>query len=159
MQFTTFQITKKLNINRNTLQQWLDRGLIHPSIQKASGQGTKNIFSLNDVYQIGLFQKLYQVGFTQKIASELSQNIDFANVGEGDKSVEWVMISRHTISENTTTTLHYWCGRPSRQESKFIDHGYIFESKAIGHSVVPGDIDFSINLLQIKNYIDYKISG
>jgi len=157
MQFTTFQITKKLKINRNTLQQWLDRGLIHPSIQKASGQGTKNIFSLNDVYQIGLFQKFCHLGFTQKIAGELSQHIDFTNVAEGSKNVEWVMVSRHTISGNTSTSLQYWRGRPSRQESKFIDHDFKFESKAIGHSVVPGDFDISINLLQIKDYIDYKI--
>lgn len=160
MQFTTFQIVKKLSINRNTLHQWLDRGLISPSIQKAAGQGTKNLFNLNDVYKIGLFQKLHAAGFTQRAASELSQHIDFANVGEDANNVEWVLVSRHTVTGTTNTIFLYWHGRPSRPESKFISYGYEMEVKAaIDRSLVPADIDISINLFQIKKYIDAQIGG
>lgn len=71
-EYSTFKIAKKLRIPRSSLQQYIDRGFIKPSIQKADGRGTKNIFSLNDVYTLKLFQTLHQGGFSQKVASGMS---------------------------------------------------------------------------------------
>ena len=68
--YSTFDINKKLHIKVDRLKDWMTRGFIIPSIQKASGQGTKNIFSLDDLYLIKLFQYLVsKKGFSRDDAA------------------------------------------------------------------------------------------
>jgi DNA-binding transcriptional MerR regulator len=83
MKFTTFDIVKKLGVHRSSLKQWMERDLIRPSIQKADGQGTKNLFSLEDLYRIGVFRAFCSTGFGQKEASEMANNINLENIGSG----------------------------------------------------------------------------
>lgn len=83
MSYTTFDIIKKLNIPRGNLQQYIDRGIIEPSVEKASGKGTKNLFSKNDLYRIKAFQLLFRVGLAQKHAFNLAEFIKFEQVGSG----------------------------------------------------------------------------
>ena len=64
---TTFRIEKKLGVKRNRLKEWLNY-LPRPTIEKADGQGTKNIFSLLDVYIIVLFKYITERGFTREDA-------------------------------------------------------------------------------------------
>ena len=73
--YTTFYITKIFNIKRDRLQQWIDRKLIVPSVNEARGQGTKNIFSLEDLYVIQLFIDLLNEGFTRKGAAKIIKMI------------------------------------------------------------------------------------
>jgi hypothetical protein len=65
--FTTSNITK-LGIKRERLKDWMERGFIEPSIQKAEGQGTKNLFSIFDLYTIMLFNTLIEYGFSRQDA-------------------------------------------------------------------------------------------
>ena len=67
-QFTTWDVIKFLEINRERLREWLQRGYIAPSIQKAQGVGTKNIFSRWDMYMIALFDRLVSNGFSRELA-------------------------------------------------------------------------------------------
>jgi hypothetical protein len=62
--FTTSDITR-LGVKRERLKDWLERGFIEPSIQKADGQGTKNYFSILDLYAIMLFETLTRHGFSR----------------------------------------------------------------------------------------------
>ena len=66
--YTTTDIMK-LGIKRERLKDWMERNFIEPSIQKASGQGTKNIFSIYDLYKIKLFKLLVETGLPRKQAS------------------------------------------------------------------------------------------
>jgi hypothetical protein len=68
--FTTFDIRENLGIKIDRLKDWMNRGFISPSIQKATGQGTKNLFSRWDLYSIKLFQYLIDRGFSRKDAAE-----------------------------------------------------------------------------------------
>lgn len=61
--FSTFDIIKALDIQRERLRQWLKYGLIRPSIQKAGGQGTRALFSYRDALVIALFRDLIELGF------------------------------------------------------------------------------------------------
>lgn len=67
--FTTFQISKNLGIAYGRLREWIDRGFIKPSIQKAEGQGSKSLFDRTDVYAIKLFSYLMERGFSRKEAA------------------------------------------------------------------------------------------
>jgi len=70
--FTTFDIIKALGIDRERLRQWLDRGLVRPSIERSEGRGTRNIFSRWDVYGIALFKQLLERGVSRTQAARLA---------------------------------------------------------------------------------------
>jgi hypothetical protein len=63
--FTTTDIAR-LGIKRERLKEWITRGYIGPSIESATGAGTKNLFSLWDLYMIQLFQYLVERGFSRE---------------------------------------------------------------------------------------------
>jgi DNA-binding transcriptional MerR regulator len=105
--FSTFEIREKLGIKVDRLKDWMNRGFISPSIQKASGQGTKNLFSRWDLYAIKLFQYLIDRGFSRKIAAEcishtISKELQMVReVAEIDEShigfVRWIDDNGGTI--------------------------------------------------------------
>jgi hypothetical protein len=59
-EFTTSDITRVFGLKIERQKDWLKKNYIEPSIKKAKGHGSKNIFSLNDLYFIALFQHLIQ---------------------------------------------------------------------------------------------------
>jgi DNA-binding transcriptional MerR regulator len=87
--FSTFDIVKLLQISRSNLQQWIDRGFVLPSLEKAEGKGTRNKFSREDLYRIRLFQKLHEAGLSQREASENAKDIDFGDIVS---SFDWALI-------------------------------------------------------------------
>ena len=71
--YTTFQIIKALNIPRERLKDWMEKGFVKPSLQQARGKGTKSLFSLLDVYALALFKHLIEeCHFSRDAASNLS---------------------------------------------------------------------------------------
>jgi len=68
-EFTTFDIIKKFGLKRERLKDWMERGYIEPSVQKARGVGTKNLFNTWDLYMIKLFQHLTSRGFPREFVS------------------------------------------------------------------------------------------
>ena len=159
MEFTTFQIVKKLGINRNTLQQYLDRGLIEPSIQKSTGKGTKNIFSLHDLYRIMFFLKLHAGGYSQKVASAYSKPIRFDKVGDNEDDIQWVVIHSYTVTGEKRTGFNYRYGKsPFGKDVKSEPDSYMIIEESNLHMLCPGDDFHTVNLLQIKKFVDSKIS-
>jgi hypothetical protein len=74
-EFTTFDIMKALEIPRERLREWINRGFVKPH-QSADGQGTKAIFTRSDVYAVALFKRFIEHGITRKAAAaELSRII------------------------------------------------------------------------------------
>ncbi|MBC8179712.1 MerR family transcriptional regulator [candidate division KSB1 bacterium] len=58
----------KLGIKRERLKEWMARGFIKPRVP-AKGPGTKNLFSLSDLYLIKLFEYLVGRGFSRENAN------------------------------------------------------------------------------------------
>lgn len=98
MEFTTSQVLKILNLNRNTLQDWMDRGFVTPSIQKSTKQGEPNIFSRNDLYIIFLFNRLVSFGLNRKLAKEHS-DISFENVGPKKNQIKYSTLTRGYVPD------------------------------------------------------------
>ncbi|WP_041280595.1 MerR family transcriptional regulator [Desulfosudis oleivorans] len=73
--YTTTDLWKVLGINIDKCKDWLKKGYIKPNLGAADGRGTKNLFSLYDLYAIGLFQELVAKGFPRKQASSQTQKI------------------------------------------------------------------------------------
>jgi hypothetical protein len=71
--YTTFQIIKALNIPRERLKDWMEKGFVKPSLQQARGKGTKALFSLLDVYSLALFKHLIEeCHFSRDAGSQFS---------------------------------------------------------------------------------------
>jgi len=83
-QFTGNDVAVLFQLPRSNIQQYIKRGLIIPSIKKADGFGSKNYFSLSDLYKIKLFITLHTLGLSQPIASDLAFESDFEKFGEDD---------------------------------------------------------------------------
>jgi len=92
-EFTTSQVLDTFNINRNTFQDWLDRGFVVPSIKKSSKQGESNIFSFGDLCRIYAFQKLMLVGLTREKARDYS-DITFENYYRENKPCYYIWKTR-----------------------------------------------------------------
>jgi DNA-binding transcriptional MerR regulator len=74
--FTSFDLCKRLNISRPTLQDWIARGFIEPAV-KAEGKGTKNLFTRDNLYQIELFRILVGRGFNRAEVGRWVADISF----------------------------------------------------------------------------------
>ena len=71
--YSTFQIIRALNIPRERLKDWMEKGFLKPSLQQARGKGTKALFSLLDVYSLALFKHLIEeCHFSRDAASHFS---------------------------------------------------------------------------------------
>lgn len=92
-EYTTTQVRNTFKINRNTFQDWLDRGFVVPSIQKSSKQGESNLFSFGDLCRIYAFQKLMLVGLTREKAKDYS-DITFENYYHKNKPCYCVWTSK-----------------------------------------------------------------
>jgi len=81
MEFTTPDVVKIIDVNRNRLQVWLDKGWIAPSLQKAKGYGGRNLFSKDALYRISLFKWLVESGLSRNLVGaifKLFGKYDFA---------------------------------------------------------------------------------
>ena len=84
MQFQMNEITQITEVTRDRLKQWLKLGWIIPSVKKASGPGSRNIFNLNDLYRIAIFKVLTEnkSGFYREAAAKLVDAIEDKDLNE-----------------------------------------------------------------------------
>ena len=71
---TTAEISKRLGIPRERLNDWLKRGYISPS-HPATGTGGQHRFSRSDAYRIYLFQQLLAEGVPRDKAAGVIQEL------------------------------------------------------------------------------------
>jgi hypothetical protein len=99
--FSTFDIQKILNVERERMREWMNRGFIIPTAP-AEGQGTKAVFTIFDIYKIAVFKKLVEAGISRRIASSMVntstkldlieevRNLSFILVLVREKRYEWI---------------------------------------------------------------------
>jgi len=137
-EFTTFEIEKRLGIQRNLLAQWLMRGYIVPSVSRATGLGTKNLFSRNDLYKISLFKMLVETGIRRDEAKDYI-GINFQWVGGGPKDNKFAVCYRRGKGIGVTLEMELVKEPPT-----------VFRREGGGWTLV-------IDLLSIKEEVDGKL--
>jgi hypothetical protein len=93
--YSTLDIVKALDIPRERLRDWMNRGYIVPTLP-AHGHGTKAGFTKGDVYGIALFRKLVEKGFKRELAAEFTKKY----VGSGSPLGFTSYIMFKTVIEN-----------------------------------------------------------
>lgn len=70
MTFKMGEITKLIDVDRNRLKEWIARGWVKPSIKRASGHGTPNVFDRENLYEIALFKKMIESGLSRAVIGD-----------------------------------------------------------------------------------------
>ena len=148
-QFTTFGITKGLGIEYGRLREWIDGQFIIPSIQKATKQGTKNLFSLWDVYMIEYFIQLLAKGFSRKQAG--------LRVGAFVNLVRMMKGRKKKFDPGKYEYVAIVCKKDDIQYNRFITENEI-KHKTIPELITVHTYDFDdivlINFRKIKEKVD-----
>ena len=89
--FSTLDIVKALSIPRERLRDWMNNGFVIPTIS-SQGQGTKAVFTRNDVYLAALFVDLLKKGFKRYNASDLIRKTSAILKKNEPKNLAYVFI-------------------------------------------------------------------
>ena len=103
-EFSTFDIIKSLEIPRERLKDWMNKGFIRPSVP-AKGQGTKAVFTLLDVYSVALFVQLITLfGLHRKSAAEFVERfkVDAKIDGNNGEEVK-IFVLRYRVGDDGET--------------------------------------------------------
>ena len=173
MEFYASDVTKITGVKRLRLHQWIEQGFLRPSIQEASGHGTRNIYSRADLYKIALFKKLVESGLQRKRVAEII-NTKFS-VGDQENSLGawlkkekrdfWFVVGRK--ESELSVFVHQLAPTPKTYGLGEKVEEYKSRGKAPSKTVYEtvknwfedgGDDVFIINLSKVMKDIDQKIS-
>lgn len=177
--YTTFDIEKALKIPKERLREWIIRGYVKPSVQQATGQGTKALFSLNDVYGIALFRRLIDSGFSRESAAEYVKGFIARRLPNGSNSTQvpqWVVFWRAGGSMESMSIVPGGFGIDFRTGSLIMlgDENIYFSLLKLSDGVKkefpehkgyrapweqPWDQILIINILQIREGVDAGLAG
>ena len=90
-QFSTLDIVKSLGVPRERLRDWMNNGFVWPTIS-SKGQGTKAVFTRDDVYLVALFVDLLKKGFKRDRASEFTGKTSEILKKKGSNNLAYIII-------------------------------------------------------------------
>lgn len=64
------EIQKVVGVERGRLGEWVARGYITPSIHEGVRQGDKHVWNEIDTYNVAVFKKIIESGFSRSIANK-----------------------------------------------------------------------------------------
>ncbi len=125
MEFKASRVTEITGVKRNRLQVWMENGWIIPSIEKASGHGTRNVFSKEDLYCIAMFRVLVERGLPRKTIGAFFSSI--------------MSYYKH-LSASVINAIEFWYfGR--------------IGNELIAHAVFSDDINEPVSIFLQKNHV------
>jgi len=149
-EYLAAMVTKITGVKRPRLQTWLENGWIEPSIQAGTGAGSRNIFSRNDLYVIGIFKMITEIGLPREIVGDVISKIK----GEFDSpltnfSDEGLEYCKHTI---------FYCAVGDLSNAVLLTGNDFYFGETISSLKMDGyDYAFIFNIVPIIEDIDKKI--
>jgi DNA-binding transcriptional MerR regulator len=89
--FSTLDIVKALSVHRERLRDWMNNGFVVPTI-RSEGQGTKAVFTREDIYLVALFVDFLKKGFKRDRASDLIRKASEILKKNGSKNLAYIII-------------------------------------------------------------------
>jgi DNA-binding transcriptional MerR regulator len=125
------------------LQKFLSspRFQLSASGQIGKGEGSRRLFSREDIYRIGIAAHLAKDGFSPKFVSEILQTIEDSDLSDYDEKSERV----------------YWGIAIERQEDK--PKIRLLRSGKAPNITVDGPVYYAIDFAQIIDQIDLRIAS
>jgi hypothetical protein len=152
--FSTREVSQITGIGIPRLEVWIANGYVGPSIQKASGHGTKNIWGLVDLYDVRLFREIIDSGLSRSVANDfLSQGVLSGAIDPED--VRFVLYIREE-GRITPTIIYEW--DPLDVLDKFLaknnlnpDNIFIFN-----FSKIVEEVDATLKKMDRRKYLRVK---
>ncbi len=147
--YSTRVVLAVLNLEAERFRKWIVDGNITPD-QPAEGTGTTHFFSRENIYTIGVFTKLVDMGLNKAVASEIAHNWeqrDWNYVSTRDEDIYLIITGDVTPKKN----------RDWRKNMKFFvnenpDLIFVKEEKGSGF-----EIALVVNLYKIAKFVDGKL--
>ncbi len=94
-EFRTSDVERIIGLKRNRLQAWIDSGFVAPS-EKATGSGTRNLWSRIDLYTLAIFKNLSESGLSRKLAADfIGQGILSPEMSEDElEKIDFILYMR-----------------------------------------------------------------
>ena len=102
-EFSTLDIVKALEIERERLREWMNRGFIKPT-HPSAGQGTKAIFSREDVHCVQLYRQLVEIGIDRDMASKHIEYYRKHRTEENGQKCDYLIYRKGKLSSVTAFT-------------------------------------------------------
>ena len=118
--FELLEMEKLLGLKPGRAKNWTNGRtgiLIEPSVRKASGTGSRNIYSLHDLYLMGIAEEFSKAGFAAKAIGRLLESAR-PMLGEVDRNTAWTVYRRRGAGH-----FHIEKGR-SRPEGVMLYHTF-----------------------------------
>jgi len=154
--FYTSDVIIYTGVTKPSLEHWIARGWVRPSIQASSGIETENIFSRTDLYHIALIKKVHESGFSAELAVQKINIYPICNTSDKGSSYNPVGIALSRVtSDGEYQTQGAWIISP------LIDKKTGWDSLAlIAQRLNEGADDFYIlNFTKLKEQIDLMIDA
>ena len=84
-------------VKRTRLQQWMDKKYFQPSINIASGPGTRNLYSLYDIYRITAFKHIVDSGLSRDKAAQI---VNLWDISGNDSFITFSLSDIVSVSVN-----------------------------------------------------------
>lgn len=140
-EFKSPDVRRIFGIKKERLREWIKFGYIKPSVKKSSGPGTDNIFSTVDLFRLGLFKNLIDLGLNRWIASQWALSLEEKDwLKVNDRKVKFFVID----------------GRIDRNEN-WERSVTLNTSKRVPKTTAMFDFALIVNLENIIENIDRKI--
>ncbi|WP_321419359.1 MerR family transcriptional regulator [uncultured Desulfobacter sp.] len=147
--YTTPELIKVIGVTRARLQQWVERGYVGPSIQKASGQGVKNLYSINDLYKVAAFKHLIEFGFSRERAGSIIGKYSFSFSDENNKAYH--ILVHIDLKETKENTFFFSFDDEDKVDEffKVIKEGVMYQNSVfiLNISALIADVNFEIKKL------------
>ncbi len=158
VKYTTSDLKKAFGWKIDATKEWLVRGFIFPSV-KATGSGTRNLFSRFDVYLTKLFVNLIKQGFSREDASAIVKTVKakMASISKHEQILDEVLFKKEffIIALNEKIC---WLSSEEELENfslKQIMSEYQSKEKKLGDI----NIVALINFKKIKKEVDYCLDS
>ena len=95
LEFTTFDVCKSLDIKRETLKDWLNKGFIKASRSTTDSRGQKSFFDGWELHCIYLFREIVNKGMSRELASRIVDTIrplNPINTNEHIRNKEYLIV-------------------------------------------------------------------
>ena len=145
-EFQMMDVEKICELKRTRLQTWMERGWIVPSIQKATGHGTRNIWNRQDLYNIAIFKKITESGWSREVAGDfLVSGVLFFHERVDD--IKFIVYMRHENSVRAAALTY------NEGDDIKIDIEHLQDNLDMKEF----DDMYVINFVKLRTYIDEKI--
>lgn len=81
-EYSPAKLAKALGSYRTTIQTWMNKGYIMPSIRTANGKGSAALFNEEDLRLAKIFKALLMAGFSRSSAAPIAQSMRGKDINE-----------------------------------------------------------------------------